>query len=76
MFMSLAAIGLAVMCNGCATMHPSATAPAVDKQVVEAQPQPPKAPQQELANKNDPIGESVYIMGGLAQLGSFLAIGK
>jgi hypothetical protein len=72
-------IGLALISSGCATTHPSdppsVTFVPLDNKPLVVQPQPADPPKQ-LALQNNPFGESVCIAAGLAQLGSYLVVGK
>lgn len=66
-------IGLALMNSGCASMHQPATAsPTAASKALEFQ-QEQKETQKELALENDPAGESLYFVNGLAELGVFLS---
>ena len=72
-------IGLALISSGCASVHPSdppsvTFVPLDDKPLVVQQ--QPADPPKEIALQNNPFGESVCIAAGLAQLGSYLVVGK
>lgn len=69
-------LGLALLGGGCASMNPPAAASAANRQPLETQLQLPKDPPQEFAVKTGPVEDTVYLVGGLAQLGNYLVGGK
>jgi hypothetical protein len=77
--MMVLAVGLALISSGCASIHPSATPsvviPPAATKPLDAQ-QQPEDPQKEYALQNNPVGESVYFVNGLAELGTYLFGGK
>jgi hypothetical protein len=75
MFMSPLVIGLTMMNSGCASMRPPATPSAANREI-QGLPLKQEETLKEPELKKDPIGESVYIASGLAELGSYLSGGK
>jgi PBP1b-binding outer membrane lipoprotein LpoB len=78
--LAMIVVGLALFSSGCASMHPSTSAPSaalapVDKKTPVVQQQQPDI-QQVNASQQNPIVASIYIASGLAQLGNFLVGGK
>jgi hypothetical protein len=79
MKLAIVVIGLALISCGCASMHPS-TNPSATFRPVDNRPQvvqlKQEDPRKEDPSQHNPIVASIYLAGGLAQLGNYLVGAK